>query len=395
LILSVVGIIKLKTEAFIVDDLPKTDKIYTDLKFFEKNFRGVMPLEIMIDTKKRNGLAGARALTVYEKADSLAQYISLQKEMNRPLSVAEGLRFAKQAFYEGDSASYQFPNSGDMAFMADYLRPAKNDSTRSNNFTRLLATFVDTSRRYTRISVSMADVGTKQLPAIIDNIKRKANLLFNGIDSVALRDSIKISRNVYFDGTDSIATTDTLQLYKTTVTGTSVTFLEGSGFIINGLKESIAYAFLLIAVCMLYLFRSLRILLCSLIPNLVPLVITAGVMGWAGVPVKPSTVLVFSIALGIAIDITIRFLVNYRQELPANGNNVAKTISVSINQTGLSIVYTSLVLVAGFVIFCFSSFGGTKALGWLTSVTLLVATFTNLVLLPILLLLFSKKSAAK
>jgi uncharacterized protein len=365
LLLAVAGIFRLKTEGYIVDDLPKTDKIYTDLKFFEKNFKGVMPLEIVIDTKKRNGLAGSRALTVFEKADSLAQYITAQKEMSRPLGVSEGLKFAKQAFYEGDSASYQFPNSGDMAFMGDYLRKPRGDSNQSNSFSKLLNTFIDSNRQHTRLSVSMADVGTRQLPVLLSGVQKRADELF-----------------------------DTAQ-YNVKLTGTSITFLEGSRFIINGLKESIAYAFLLIAVCMLYLFRSFRILLCSLIPNLVPLVITAGVMGWAGVPLKPSTVLVFSIALGIAIDITIRFLVNYRQELPHQNNNIAQTISVSINQTGLSIVYTSLVLIAGFVIFCFSSFGGTKALGWLTSVTLLVATMTNLLLLPMLLLIFAPKKQKK
>ena len=142
---------------------------------------------------------------------------------------------------------------------------------------------------------------------------------------------------------------------------------------------------------MLYLFRSVRILWCSLIPNLIPLVITAGIMGWVGVPLKPSTVLVFSVALGIAVDITIRFLVNYKQELPLYNNNVPETVSATIKHTGLSIVYTALVLIAGFVIFCGSSFGGTIALGWLTSVTLLVATLTNLVLLPVLLLLLAPK----
>ena len=138
---------------------------------------------------------------------------------------------------------------------------------------------------------------------------------------------------------------------------------------------------------MLYLFKSARILICSLLPNVIPLVITAGIMGWIGVPLKPSTVLVFSVALGIAVDITIRFLVNYKQELPLYNNNILQTVSVTIKNTGLSIVYTALVLIAGFIIFCGSSFGGTKALGWLTSVTLLVATLTNLVLLPVLLLL--------
>jgi len=174
--------------------------------------------------------------------------------------------------------------------------------------------------------------------------------------------------------------------YKITLTGTTITFLEGSNFIINGLKESLLWAFLFIALCMLYLFRSFRILICSLVPNVIPLLVTAGIMGWTGVRLKPSTVLIFSVALGIAIDVTIRFLVNYKQELASHNFNIQKTVSETINHTGLSILYTSLVLIAGFVIFCFSGFGGTQSLGWLTSITLLTATLTNLILLPVLLL---------
>ncbi len=365
LIVAIAGIFKLKSVSFIVDDLPKTDKVYTDLKFFEKNFHGVMPLEIVVDTRKRYGLAGMKALAVFEKVDSLSAYIAAQEEMNRPLSVAEGLKFAKQAFFEGDSANYLLPNSFDGAFVGEYLRPAKGDSSNKNNLAKMMTSFIDTARQSTRISVNMADVGTERLPLVLKGIEERANQLF-----------------------------DTAS-YNVQLTGTSITFLEGSRFIVNGLKESIFWAFLLIALCMLYLFRSVRILLCSLIPNLIPLVITAGIMGWAGVPLKPSTVLVFSVALGIAIDITIRFLVNYKQELPAYNNNIPETVSVTIKNTGLSIVYTALVLIAGFIIFCVSDFGGTKALGWLTSGTLLVATLTNLVLLPVLLLAFAPKPSRK
>ena len=361
LVVAVMGIFKLKTVAFIVDDLPKKDKVYTDLKFFEKNFKGVMPLEIVVDTKKRKGLSGSRGLVVFGKIDSLAQYITAQKNMNRPLSIAEGLKFARQAFFEGDSSNYQLPTLYESAFLSDYLKADKTDSTGKNNFTKMLSSFMDSSGQSTRISINMADVGTEQLPIVLSGIQQRADQLFDSAH------------------------------YNVKLTGTSITFLEGSKFIINGLKESIFWAFLLISGCMLYLFKSVRILLCSLIPNLIPLVITAGVMGWVGVPLKPSTVLVFSVALGIAIDITIRFLVNYKQELPNFNNDVNATVASTIKHTGLSIVYTSMVLIAGFIIFCFSSFGGTIALGWLTSITLLVATLTNLILLPVLLLLVGKK----
>ena len=216
---------------------------------------------------------------------------------------------------------------------------------------------MDSSRQQARISVSMADVGSKRLPEIIQSIEDSSKKLF-----------------------------DTAR-YHVEFTGTSITFLEGSAFIINGLKESILWAFLLIAACMLYLFRSFKILLCSLIPNVIPLIVTAGVMGWVGVPIKPSTVLVFSVALGIAIDITIRFLINYQQELKRSDKSKQEIVIETIHKTGISIIYTSLVLIAGFIIFVFSGFGGTQALGWLTSLTLIMATLTNLVFLPALLIL--------
>jgi hypothetical protein len=279
-------------------------------------------------------------------------------EIGKPLSITDGLKFAKQSFFEGDSANYSMPTEYDLPALSQYLTFRNDSSGANNSLTRLVKSFMDSSKQQARISVSMEDVGSKKLPFILDKINARAGQLF---------------------GTDT-------SKYKVTLTGTSVTFLIGSSFIINGLKSSIVLAFLLIALCMLYLFRSFRILICSLIPNIIPLFITAGVMGWVGIPLKPSTVLVFSVALGIAIDVTIRFLVNYKQELPYHGYNKEKTVIATIHSTGISIIYTSMVLIAGFIIFCFSGFGGTQALGWLTSLTLVTATMTNLILLPALIL---------
>ena len=372
LLFAIVGIFKLKSVSFIVDDLPKTDKIYTDLKFFEKNFSGVMPLEIVIDTKKPKGIISPK-IDIHTIAFFQDSFLVKQNNIAKPLSVVDGIKFYYQAASEGlGDSTYTLPAFGNPLYdlhkqlLQLNSRRKNNEMTASDSATsKLMGSFVDSTEQYLRISMSMADVGTEKLPILLKNIEQKANELF-----------------------------DTAS-YKIQLTGTSITFLEGSRFIVNGLKDSIFWAFLLIALCMLYLFKSVRILLCSLIPNVIPLVITAGIMGWVGVPLKPSTVLVFSVALGIAVDITIRFLVNYKQELPVYNNHVLQTVNATIKNTGLSIVYTALVLIAGFVIFCGSSFGGTKALGWLTSVTLLVATLTNLVLLPVLLLLFAPKKPLK
>jgi predicted RND superfamily exporter protein len=356
LILSVMGMFRLKTEGYIVDDLPKKDKIFKDLKWFEKNFGGVMPLEVIIDTKKKNGVV--RGLKTIDKIDQLSEYIQSRPEFAKPLSLVEGLKFARQAYYDNDSMSYGVPNEFDLVFLAPYLRGNTTDT--SSQFAKIVKTFTDSTRQRARLSINMADVGTAKLPSLLDSLKAKSDELFDSS-------------------------------YHVLYTGSSITFLEGSRFIISGLRDSILWAFLLIALCMLYLFRSFRILICSLIPNVIPLVVTAGIMGWIGIPIKPSTTLVFSVALGIAIDITIRFLVNFKQELPEHHNNIMATTVSTIRHTGISIIYTSLVLVAGFVIFVFSSFGGTISLGWLTSFTLLIATFTNLIFLPVIMLAMLKK----
>ncbi len=360
-VLSVLGIFRIKSEGFIVDDLPKNDRIYTDLKWFEANFGGVMPLEIEVDTKKKKGIFRIKPIT---KIEEFSAYIAANPATAKPLSFVEFLKFAKQAYFDGDSMSYTIPYEADLVFMAPYLQVKADTAAAKKGITRLLNSFMDSSQQMARISVNMKDVGSAQLPILLKDFEKKANELF-----------------------------DTAS-YHVTFTGSSISFLEGSGFIIKGLKESIFWAFLLITLCMLYLFRSFRILVCSLIPNLIPLLVTAGVMGWVGIALKPSTVLVFSVALGIAIDVTIRFLVNYKQELPHYNNQVGQTLVQTIRHTGISIIYTSLVLIAGFIIFCLSDFGGTKALGWLTSLTLVVGTVTNLVLLPVLILGMSRRKNA-
>ena len=353
---SVIGLLRLRSDAHIVDDLPKSDKVSVDMAFFEKNFKGVMPLEIVIDTRKKNGVL---APDVLGKIDKLTARLRQYPEIGLPLAITEGIKFANQAYFGGDSSNYQVPdNIMQFAFIMPYLRTNKGDT--NSMFNKLLHSFIDSTKQKARISVNMADVGSRKLPALLDSIRPEVNSLF---------DSNK---------------------YTVTYTGTSITFLEGSKFIVNSLRDSLILAFLIIFGCMVALFRSWRILLISIVVNIVPLLITAGLMGWVGIRIKPSTVLVFSVALGITIDVTIRFLVNFKQELSRHDDSIADTVQRTIHDTGFSIIYTSLILIAGFSVFIISQFDGTKSLGYLTSVTLLLAMVTNLILLPALLLWMDK-----
>jgi hypothetical protein len=358
-VFGIAGALRLRSEAHIVDDLPRKDPIYTDLKFFERQVRGIMPLEIVIDAGRKNG---AVALGTLNKLDSLDAFLRTLPEAGQPLSIINGVKFARQAYYDGDSSSYGIPNMFDGAFLQPYLRARKGDtSAGAASFNTLIRSFIDSTRQRARLSVSIADIGSVRLPALVAKIRPEAERLFPAPD------------------------------YKVTVTGTSIVFLEGSGFIISSLRDSLLLALLMILVCIAVLVRSVRITIVAVIVNAVPLLITAGVMGWVGVPLKPSTVLVFSVALGITVDVTIRFLVSFRRERALYP--VEEAVSRTLRETGLSIIYTSLVLAAGFGVFAVSQFDGTRSLGLLTGGTLLLAMAANLVLQPALLLWGSKKKA--
>ncbi len=363
--ISVIGMLRLKAVGHIVDDLPHSDKIYTDLKFFEKNFKGVMPLEIIVDTKKKYGALGS--LETWEKLDSLTNMLESRPEIGSGLTLIKGIKFARQGFSGGNPEDYRLPDQFEFSGLKPYLISMlrKRDNSNQNQMGKLLNSFVDTNIQNVRISVNVADIGSVAMPKLLDEIRPKALQLFDTAD------------------------------YNLTFTGTSITFLEGSKFIIHSLRDSLIWAFGMILVCMIVLFRSWRIVMISIVTNLVPLLITAGIMGWCNVPLKPSTVLVFSVALGITVDVTIRFLVNFKQELATHNEDIEVTVRRSIHDTGLSIVFTSLILMAGFAVFAVSEFDGTKSLGYLTSLTLFLAMVFNLTLQPALLLWMDKAKKKK
>ncbi|RYZ25551.1 MAG: RND transporter, partial [Sphingobacteriales bacterium] len=336
---SVVGMMRLKAVGHIVDDLPHSDKIYTDLKFFEKNFKGVMPLEIIVDTKKKYG--AVTSLETWQKLDSLTTLLESRPEIGGGLTLTKGAKFFRQGFTGGAVEDYRLPDEVEFGALKPYMirMLRKRDGKADNSLTKLMNSFVDSAGRNVRVSVNVADIGSVEMPKLLDEIRPQALQLFDTAD------------------------------YNLTFTGTSITFLEGSKFIINSLRDSLIWAFGMILVCMIVLFRNWRIVLIAVITNIVPLLITAGVMGWLNVPLKPSTVLVFSVALGITVDVTIRFLVNFKQELATHNEDIEMTVRRSIHDTGLSIIFTSLILIAGFAVFAVSEFDGTKSLGYLTSLT--------------------------
>lgn len=356
IVIGVIGASRLRTSGTIVDDISKSDPIYQDMLFFEKHFKGIMPLEITVDTKKKKGVMN---LSTLNKIDRLQDSLATYKELSKPLSVVEVIKTARQAFYAGDPQYYSMPNSNELAFMAGYI-PSFKSKQRS-----LLNNFLDSSLRVTRISVQMANVGTKTIDSIQKSLKPKIDSIFSPAK------------------------------YKVTVTGTSVVFLKGTNFLIRNLWESIGLAVIIIALLLASLFTSWRMILISLIPNLIPQLMTGALMGFAGIPIKPSTILIFSIALGISVDNSIQFLSRYRLQLKFTCHDISTSVISALKETGYSMIYSSTVLFFGFGIFVLSTFGGTQALGFLISFTLLVAGLLNMLVLPSLLLTLDEWSTTR
>ncbi len=356
-LISFWGMTFIDMNGYVVDDLPEKDPVYTDLKFFESNFKGVLPFEISVDTKKSKGLFENNAKALY-KIKRLEKIFSEYPEFSKPISIVEGIKYSYQAYKGGEAKFYKMPSVDDLKELSDFSGSLTGQNNRLKNF-------IDTNKQSTRISYQMADVGSKKMKSLMAEIHPK-------VDSI-------------FDPSE----------YHVVFTGHSLNYLKSNDYLLSNLLESLVIEVVLIALVGIALFRSVRIIVLSKLPCLIPLVITAGVMGFLDIRFKPSTILIFSIAFGISSDGTIYFLTKYRQELKKHGKSAAAAISAAIHDTGLSMIYTSIILFSGFAIFTASSFGGTVALGVLVSLTLLLSMFTNLILLPAILLSIHRKSLKK
>lgn len=356
IIVSAFGIAKLETTGKIVDDIPKKDVMYKDLMFIEQNFNGVMPLEISIDTKKKKGVL---KLSTIKKIDKLQQVLSTYPELSKSISIAEVLKFSKQAFYRGNESMYSLPNNQEKNFILRYI-PGQEGNKRT-----ILNSFIDSTMQYTRISTQMANIGTYEIQRIKDELRPQIDSIFNK------------------------------EKFDVQITGTSVVFLKGYRYLVKNLFTSLLLALLIITVLMALLFTSIRMILISLVPNIIPLMTTAAMMGYIGISIKPSTVLIFSIALGISVDNAIHFLSRYRLQLKLNNWRIKDSAIAALKETGFSMIYSSVVLFFGFIIFVLSSFGGTESLGYLIAFTLFVALFSNLFLLPSLILSLDERITTK
>lgn len=344
-LIAFAGIAKIKINGFVVDDLPKNNLVYQDLQFFENTFNGVLPLEISIDTKRKNGMM---SLSNIKKMDRLEQKLKSYPEFGKALSLSDVLKYTTQVFYGKNPQFYRLPNEMEKNFILIYAANAE----KNGNVTQGL---VDKNRETSRITLQMKDIGSAKMNQLLKKLQPQIDSIFNP------------------------------KKYDVSLTGPVILYVKGTNYLVKNLRDSLILAIFLIGLIMWILFRGLKMIAISLLPNLIPLLLTAGLMGFLGIPLKPSTILIFSIALGMASDQTIYFLTRFKQE-KNKSDNPQKVISETIKETGVSMVYTAIILFFGFGIFALSTFGGTVALGTLLSVTLVLAMLFNLTFLPALLM---------
>ena len=353
LTLCVIGAMRMTTSGRVVDDIAKNDKLYKDIMFFEDNVGGVMPFEISIDTRKPKGVMNANFI---RKVQQLQDTLALYPEFSRPLSIAEVVKFARQGFFNGDRKQYKVPSNNEFGFIMKYM-----PETKGGELPKIVTQYIDSQMQSTRVSVQMANVTTPEIDNISKSLKPKIDKIFPK------------------------------EKYDVVMTGSAMVTLQGTNYLIVNLSHSLLLAFIVIALLMAITFHKFKMVIISLIPNLIPLLFTAGVMGFCGIPLKMSTILVFSIALGISVDNTIHYLARYRLQMKINNNDIKKSVMAAILETGPSMIYSASVLICGFLIFAFSSFGGTKIVGFLVPFTLLIALITNILVLPALVLTFNRK----
>jgi uncharacterized protein len=368
-LVSLYGISRISVVGYVVDDLPKNDPIYTDMHYFADHFGGVLPFEIKIDSRKANGIFADNGKTLY-KMERLEKLLHQYPFFSKPVSIIEGIKNANQAYHDGEPKYFIMPSVSDLSSISQYLTGAKDKA-------HLIKMFLDSTKQSTRMDIQMADIGSAKMRETLAELQPRTDSIFN-----------------YLPATKSWIPHD--ERYKVTFTGSCLIFLKGNDFLLKNLIESVLLAIILVSLVMYMMFTSSPLMvIISTLPSLIPQIITLGLMGFFGIPLKPSTILIFSIAFGISSDGTMYFLTKYKQEIKREDLSISEVVSLVIRETGISMIYTALILSSGFLVFAFSGFGGTKSLGILLSVTLLMAYCSNLIVLPSLMLSVKNKLLRK
>jgi predicted RND superfamily exporter protein len=435
IVVSMFGFARIKATGNLTGDLPEDDQILIDLNYIQSSFGGAIPFEIMIDYKQPGRLFKQETLL---KVEEIQNKYTADTLFSKSISIVDFIKVVNMSYYDNDPERYEIISNRDKLRLKKYID--NFDLSGANGGNLSIKELVDTAHTTLRIRTQMKDLGSYEVAHKVDSMKVKIDRILNPekpeIERLFAKvekgnksyiDSLLTDHPAVFNGLTAIYSNGNSDLqyafdsnpekiseyftkkdfnsnlrkaidneyYDVILTGTSVVASQGTQYLFSSLIMSLIVATLSITAVMAVLFRAWKVVVISMIPNVIPLIFTAGIMGWFNIPLKPSTLLVFGIALGITVNNAILFLAKYRQEIKKNTWDLKKAIILSLRETGLSIFYTSIILFFGFIMFVFSQFGGTKALGLLVSITILIGMVTNLLLLPALLLSLEKIATTK
>ncbi len=359
LLFGLVGAMRISSDIYAFSDFYEDDPLRQHLAVFEEAFGGIMPMEVIIETDKPGQF---RSLPYWRRIEALQHTLSDLEPVGHSLAVTDLVKLVNQAYFGGHPDAYRLPSSFELPFLQTAMKGFL-DQKRTSDLTRTLPLLIDSTFSMTRVYLGVPDLGTQRMNALADTVRARTIALFPE------------------DG------------FNVFITGNAIRVTRSGEKLVRNLIVSLAVALVVIALLMALLFRSMRLMIISLVPNVIPLLVVGGMMGYAGIALKPSTALIFSVAFGIAVDNSIHFLTKYRLDRDA-GLSKEEAIRATLRATGKAILLTSFVLMSGFLVFTLSSFGGTVNMGGLTALTLGVAMVANLLLLPALLYRFGPEKHA-
>lgn len=349
LVLSIIGITKIKVNNILLEDLSEKVKIKQDFMFFDKNYSGVRPFEILITVKDKNkSVWDYDVITELNKVDDF-----IRKEYDAGFLLSPSSLVKSIYQNSNDNYNLKFPKSEDYEPISEQLK--------SNKKNRDVKRLITSDGRKTRISAKIRDMGSLQATQ-------------HNLNLIAF-----IEKNV---------NTNLLQFE---ITGAAHLIDRNNEYMVNNMTQGFLFSLLVIGILTFFLHRSWRMVLVFIIPNVIPLVIIGGIMGYAGIELKAATSLVFSIAFGIATDDTIHFISRLKIEL-GYGKSLMYAFKRTYFETGKPIILTTFILLGGFMTLMISDFQSTFYFGFLICITVIIAVLADIFLLPVLLfLIYSKK----
>ena len=350
ILVSLIGISKIKVDNFLLEDLSDNDSHKKDFVFFEEKFAGVRPFEMFVTPKDTT--TNFLEFDNIKELEKVNQYLLNEYKAGFLISIVNFVKNANQAFNGGKPEFYAIPSS---VKEFNKLKPILKRMQKSKQ----LEAFIANNAKEMRFTGKMEDFGGK-------TVKEYNRKLFEFIEKEELDDKFNFK-----------------------LTGTALLIDKNNETLASDMMMGLLIAFLVIGFIMGFLYKSIDIVVIALIPNILPLLLIGGVMGFSGIDLKVSTSIIFTIAFGIAVDDTIHFMSKLKLELN-KGKSLLYALKRTYISTGKAIVVTSIILCSGFISLVFSTFASTFYVGVLVSFTLLFAVLADLLLLPVLLVKFYK-----